>query len=88
MQNEIDSVKSDAAERVEQVNQQLEVERFRSKDEFDRMKSKFVRDAENLKLELAETKRLSDERVNAIDREMKQCTLRLSSENDTQYQDQ
>ena len=52
------------------------------------MKSKFVRDAENLKLELAETKRLSDERVNAIDREMKQCTLRLSSENDTQYQDQ
>lgn len=39
------------------------MERTRAKDTYEHMQSQFIRDAENLRLELADTKLQCDERV-------------------------
>lgn len=73
MQLDIDKVKAEATSRVEHVSKQLEMERTRAKDNYEHMQSQYIRDAENIRLELADTKLEYDERVAQLQQELRKA---------------
>ena len=55
------------------------MERTRAKDTYEHMQSQYVRDAENLRLELADTKLQYDELVAQVQKDLRQTRSELAA---------